>query len=159
MKKLAILLSVALIGCSADNPSNEINSYTEPMTDAYGLTLEPSEEMLMSFEQVSQTYQDTMACMGMTAPAPTVAWKSFSEQYIGGAWGVYISTGDLVWINTDETVAPRNYASDSETLKHEFVHHILHENGLVEESRLHDGYFFEKCGLGVYVKDGIPTAK
>jgi hypothetical protein len=154
---LPILLILA--GCSADNSSNEINSYTEPQTDDYGLTLEPSDEMYISFETVSQLYQDTMACMGMTATAPTVAWKSFNEQYVGGAWGIYIATGELVWINTDSTVAQRNAVSDTETLKHEYVHHILHVNGMGETSHAHASPLFEKCGLGVYVKDGVPTAK
>lgn len=153
------LIFILLAGCSVDNPSNEINSYTEPMTDSYGLTLEPSEEMYISFETVSKLYQDTMACMGMTAPAPTVAWKSFKVWLNGGGWGVYIPTGELVWINTDETVAPRNAVSDTETLKHEYIHHILHLNGMGESSHAHASPLFAQCGQGVYVKDGIPTAK
>lgn len=154
--KYIIPLLLILSGCSVDNQP-EINMYDEPMTDSYGLTLEPSDEMYISFETVSRLYQDTMACMGLTAPPPTVAWKSFSEQYIGGAWGVYIATGELVWINTDENVAPRNEASDSETLKHEYVHHILYMNGLP----YHDGEspeMFKNCGQGVYVRNGTPTA-
>ena len=159
MLKYILPLLLILAGCSVDNPSNEINMYTEPMTDSYGLTLEPSDNMYISFETVSSLYQNTMACMGMTAPAPTVAWKSFSEQYIGGSWGVYVSTGELIWINTDSTVAERNVVSDTETLKHEYVHHILHMNGMGEESHGHASPLFAKCGLGVYVKDGVPTAK
>jgi len=158
MPKYILLILLILAGCSVDNPP-EINTYDEPMTDAYGLTLEPSDEMYISFETVSSLYQNTMACMGMTARAATVAWKSFSEQFIGGAWGVYISTGELIWINTDSTVAQRNVASDTETLKHEYVHHILHMNGMGEESHDHASPLFKKCGQGVYVKDGIPTAK
>lgn len=159
MLKYILPLLLILAGCSVDNPSNEINMYDAPMTDATGIILEPSEEMYISFEQVSSLYQDTMACMGITAPAPTVAWKSFSKEYVGGAWGIYISTGELVWINTDSTVAERNTVSDIETLKHEYVHHILHMNGMGEDSHGHASPLFAKCGLGVYVKDGIPTAK
>jgi hypothetical protein len=106
--------------------------------------------MYVTFEQVTTIYQDTMTCMGMTADGPTVAFKSFSANYIGGAWGFYHHSG-VVWINTDENVAERSCETDREVLQHEFVHHILTSNGMGEESRAHASVMFSRCGLGVNV--------
>lgn len=89
--------------------------------------------------------------MGMTAVGPDIAYKSFTRQHIGGVWAVYIANGKLVWINTDDMGLgfERDCRTDREAMKHEFIHHILHENGLDDLSRYHSSEMFEKCGLGV----------
>jgi hypothetical protein len=165
MKSLIVIITLAaLIGCSADSSDNgcgAINSYTTEQTDATGIILEPSNEMYVDFETVSKLYQETQACMGMTAPAPRVAWIEFNQRTgsIGG-WGLYHPSAEIVWINLSiDEVIPRNCHSDRETLKHEYVHHILHLNGMGDQSAGHASPMFEKCGIGVYVKDGVPAPK
>ena len=161
MRYLALAGAIAITGCSVDNSDSDgtIYTYTEEQTDATGIVLEPGGDMHVNFETVSALYQDTMSCMGMTAPPPTVAFIDFMQRYgVIGGWGVYIPAGpNLVWINTRiEEVIPRNYASDSETLKHEYVHHILYENGL--EWQGHGNPLWEKCGFGLVVVDGVPQS-
>ena len=121
------------------------------MTDVYGLTLKPSKDMYIEFEQISETYTDVMACMGMTATGPTVEYRSFSFAGLGGAWAFYHPAASTIWINTDEDdlVLKRNSRTDVEALRHEFVHHILHQNGASEESRGHSSPLLRACGLGV----------
>jgi hypothetical protein len=164
--KYSIIALIALVasGCSVDNSGEScdtIHSYTEQQTDATGIILKPSDEMYVSFETVSKLYQETQACMGMTAPAPIVSYEDF-RQRIGslGGWGVYVVSGAEVWINTaiDEYI-PRNCHSDADTLRHEYVHHILHMNDMGHLSGGHAAPEFEKCGMGTYVKDGVPAAK
>jgi hypothetical protein len=151
---LTILVVLLVAGCHhSDESCSTIHSYDTQMVDHNGLTLEPSDNMHVSFEQITQIYEDTEACMGMTAPGPTVAFKSFSEQYLGGAWAVYIWTGQLVWVNTDENVAERSCETDIQALQHEFVHHIMRYHGLHEESRNHGTDFFSRCGLGISVRN------
>lgn len=164
MKNLIAIIALAtLVGCSADNSDDgcgSIHSYTTEQTDATGIILEPSQEMYVSFETVSKLYQETMACMGMTAPAPRVAWIEFNQRTgsIGG-WGLYNPSAEIVWINLSiDEVIPRNCHSDRETLKHEYVHHILHLNDLGHLSADHAAPQFAQCGMGTYVKDGIPSA-
>jgi len=158
-KHLALVGAITITGCSVDNSGycGEINTYDKEMTDSTGIVLEPGGDMYVSFETVSRLYQDTQACMGMTAPAPTVAYIDF-RQRIGsiGGWGVYIVSGQVVWLNTaiDEYI-PRNCASDIETLKHEYVHHILHLN--IDDASGHSSPMFATCGPGPYVKDGVPV--
>ena len=127
-----------LTGCAVDNDKRGDTKYSteQVLIDEYGLTLKPSQDMYIDFEQISKTYIDTMACMGMAATGPTVEYKSFSFAGLGGAWAFYHPVASTIWINTDEDdiVLKRNSRTDIAALKHEFVHHILHKNGVSEES-------------------------
>ena len=97
-----------------------------------------------------------MACLGLYSPAPDVEFKSFSRWHLGGAWGLYHPAG-LVMVNTDEKdqhagFPERDEQTDTEVLRHEFIHHILHANG----AGWHDGEsseLFTRCGQGVNVNN------
>lgn len=150
---IAIGMCALLSGCAADNDKRvDVKFSTEQvLIDDYGLTLKPSQDMYVDFEKISQTYADTMACMGMTATGPTVEFRSFSFAGLGGAWAFYHPVESTIWINTDEDdlLLIREPRTDIEALKHEFVHHILHKNGARDESRGHSSSHLRKCGLGV----------
>jgi len=147
MKHLLIIVLLALGGCSADNET--INNTTHEQTDANAVTLFPSQEMHVTFADISNFYSETMSCMGMTAQGPNVYYKSF-ELYFNGAvgksWAFF--TGGTIYVNTD-TIGPsfpRDRQTDEEALRHEFVHHILWANGADWH---HGDPMFAKCGLGV----------
>ena len=149
------LIFILLAGCSVDNPTE--SNYTETQTDTgTGLILKPSTDMWVSFPEMVTIYLNTEACMGMTAPAPDVEFKSFDKWHLGGAWGLYHPAG-LVMVNTDEkdTYAgfpERDKQTDTEVLRHEFIHHILNMNGM----QWHDGEsteIFKACGAGVTVSN------
>lgn len=150
---IAIGMCTVLSGCAADNDKRaDVKFSTEKvLIDDYGLTLKPSQDMYVDFDKISQTYADTMACMGMTATGPTVEYRSFSFAGLGGAWAFYHPVESTIWINTDEDeiLLKRESRTDIEALKHEFVHHILHKNGADEQSRGHASPLLRKCGLGV----------
>lgn len=157
MKNLITIIALAtLVGCSTvDNPTEE--SYTETKVDAAtGVTLLPSENMWVSFEDVVNIYNETSACLGLYADGPDVEFKSFKEWYLGGAWGLY-HPGGLVMVNTDEKdiyagFPERDKQTDTEVLRHEFIHHILHANNVP----WHDGEsseLFKRCGAGVTVSN------
>lgn len=152
MRVIALTLAVALAGCSVDNSDNcgSYHSYTNEQTDANGLTLLPSQEMHATFEQVSQYYVETMACMDMTADGPDVVYRNY-EEYYGRTIGPFAEyhPGGLVQMNTsvDNMLGiTRDCRTDMEALKHEFVHHILNMNGLDWH---HGDPMFAKCGVGV----------
>lgn len=159
MKQLLLIGAIAITGCSVDNGPNcdSIYTYTEAQTDATGIVLSPGGELYVDFATVSKLYQDTQACMGMTAPPPTVEVEDFSQRIGGiGGWGLYVASGQLVWLNSKiDEIIPRNCASDVETLKHEYVHHILYMN--VDDASGHSSPMFAQCGPGPYVKDGVPA--
>ncbi len=146
---IAMSMCAILSGCTVDNDKQY--STDKVLTDDYGLTLKPSENMYIDFESISKVYVDTMACMGMTATGPTVEFRSFSFAGLGAAWAFYHFAGSTIWINTDEddNVRKRDSGTDIEALKHEFIHHILHMNGASEESHNHSSTLFKKCGPGV----------
>ena len=147
---IAISMCAILAGCSVDN-DNRKYSTDQVQINEYGLTLTPSEDMYIDFERISKVYTDTMACMGMTATGPTVEFRSFSFAGLGAGWAFYIAVESTIWINIDEDdiFLKRNSTTDIEALEHEFIHHILHMNGAVEESRGHSSPFFKNCGIGV----------
>jgi hypothetical protein len=151
---IAISLSVILTGCTVENDAaagHTKYSADQELIDPHGLTLKPSENMYLTPETISKIYLDTMSCMGMTATGPTVEFKSFSFAGLGSAWAFYHPVASTIWINVDEEdiVLKRDSRTDNEALRHEFVHHILHKNGLSEESREHSSALLKKCGVGV----------
>ncbi len=110
--------------------------------------------MWVTFPQMVSLYVATEACMGMTATAPTVYFKSFLDYFngaIGAVWGFH--TKGHVFINTDENPAfgfERDELTDSETLKHEYIHSILYHVTGDGDAR-HYSPMFELCGQGVNV--------
>lgn len=156
MFKYLPLIFILLAGCaSVDNPTE--SNYTEMQTDAgTGLVLKPSESMWVSFSEMVSIYLNTESCMGMHAPAPDVEFKSFDQWHLGGAWGLYHPAG-LVMVNTDEKdiyagFPERSKQTDTEVLRHEYIHHILNENNIP----WHDGEsteIFKDCGAGVTVSN------
>lgn len=155
MKHLILIGLIVLAGCDIDNPTEE--SYTETQHDPNtGLTLKPSDKMWVSFPELVSIYVGTEACLGLTAPGPDVEYKSFARWYLGGAWGLYLANGELVMVNTDEQQGlgfpTRDADTDTQVLRHEFIHHILYMNGVPYR----DGYspdLFAKCGQGVDVNN------
>ena len=155
MNKLLTLVFIAtLASCSAGNsPTQE--SYTETQTDiSTGLVLEPSTDMWVSFNKVVSLYVDTEACMGMTATAPIVKFVSFKEYFngaIGAVWAFH--TKGHIFVNTDEDKAfgfVRDKHTDTEALKHEYIHNILyHTTGSGDVA--HNSEMFEMCGIGVSI--------
>ncbi len=150
---IAVGICAILSGCAVENDRAGDRKYStdQVQIDEYGLTLKPSRNMYIDFEVISKVYADTMACMGMTATGPTVEFRSFSFAGLGGAWAFYHPVASTIWINTDEDeiILERDSRTDTEALKHEFVHHILHMNDAGEESRGHSSPLLKKCGLGV----------
>jgi len=153
MKNILILLAtLAIVSCSVDNSDSVQKDYTEDQVSAVnGLVLKaPSTAMYVSFEQVVSEYENTEACMGLYAAAPTV---QFSDKVNGNfpvsGWGTYLVSGKLVTINNNIPYPfERNIDTDKQVLKHEFVHHILHENGMGVESGNHASIMFELCAGG-----------
>lgn len=132
-------------------------STTEIMHDPCGLTLEPSRNMYITFDEMVQIYKETMECVGLgtNIPGPTVRFTSFSQMNLGGAWGVYAGAGEIVLVDTDEhTGLNRDCVTDRQTLRHEFIHHILHKSGIGDENRLHEHEAFVTCTAGGIINRG-----
>ena len=155
MRKLTLCLILILV-CACEVPpegcSGTVYETAQDQVDQNtGLKLTPSRDMYIDFNEMKHYYSDMETCLGMTATGPSVTFDSFKRRGIGGSWGVYIYVNQLVLINTDDNVAPRDCVSDTEALKHEFVHHILYMNGIPDNH----GPEFE-CARGVNVCNGKP---
>ena len=151
MKRIVIWIFIAtLASCTVDNSDLVQHSYTTEQHDtATGLTLAPSDNMWVSFPEMVSIYVSTEACMGMTATGPTVEYKDLLVYFRANTYGLYHPKG-YVFINTFATKLPlgmeNNQRTNTEALRHEFVHHILNFNGLDWH---HGNPMFEQCGLGV----------
>ncbi|KKN60218.1 hypothetical protein LCGC14_0534170 [marine sediment metagenome] len=162
---LLAITAISLTGCggsdSDDSDDNEIQySTTSVQVGVSGLSLQPSQNMYVTFPQIEQFYLEVEACMGVVASGPIVIFTSFSEcvevqgingplncEGLGGNLGQYSIGAQLVLMNTDEHVFDRNHVTDRDTLKHEFVHHLLAEamNFPIGDNVNHLSPFFGLC--------------
>lgn len=117
-----------------------------------GVTLLPGTNRYVTMDQIVQYYKETQECTGLSADGPSVKFASFKQLNISAVWGIYMSASKTVMINTD---LKRDALIDKDILKHEFVHHLMSENGLSEESSLHGTDLFTKCGIGVNTSNGV----
>jgi hypothetical protein len=158
---LISFLFFALLGCNLQN-ENDPNScgmdteynYETEVASKTGLVLQvPANDLYITFGEIEQYYGEMQSCTGMTAPAPKVWATSFKERGLGGGWGAYLYAHQIVMLNTDENIVPRDCISDRQSIKHEFVHHILYMNG---QDASHGNPLFAQCATGVNVCDGKP---
>ena len=112
-----IVVLIVLISCEADN----------------------TPEVCLTPEQV---YEDTQACMGLTAPKPTVEFISFDERGLGDVWAVYHPHDWVVLVNDDRE---RTCTQERQILTHEYIHHILRYWKFIDESKAHDSEFWDMC--------------
>ena len=168
MKRLLILLSVMLlVGCIEEQSSysgcDNKHSYTNDMVSSTGLTLKATSEAFITFGEMEAVYNDIQSCLNLWGAGPTIEYVSFTERDWGGSWAMFIveeDSNNLVFMNTDTDFIPRNCHSDRETLRHEFVHHLLY---ITYEDATHTSELaavaFTKCkALGVYTCNGVPCA-
>jgi hypothetical protein len=149
------LIFILLAGCSVDNPTEHLTTEVQ-VDESTGLTLHPSDNMWVSFPEMVAIYEATEACMGMTAPAPEVYFKSFEDYFNGGVgavWGFH--TKGTIYINTDLGTPEyeaygfyRDKYTDTEVLKHEYIHSILYYN-TGDGDASHSSEMYELCGMGV----------
>ena len=159
---IVVSMAIALSACGSSTEDTEdtscnilYNTTTIQVGDS-GLVLEPSENMYVTFSQIEAIYIDVETCMGVVATGPIVVFTSFSEcvevlglncEGLGGNLGQYSIGAQLVLMNTDEHVFDRNCVTDRDTLKHEFVHHLLEEamDFPIEDNVNHNSSFFGIC--------------
>ena len=112
-----LLLSIFLCGCTVDN------------------TVAPCKapEVL---------YEDTQACVGITAPMPEIKYISFNERGLGSVWGAHHVASDIIMINDD---LERTCQVDGQVHRHEMIHYLLRQVDAVYESQSHDTPYFELC--------------
>jgi hypothetical protein len=173
-KGIAILLMVIVVlafilllsGCGStdsddDSCGSDIQySTTSVQVGVSGLILDPAQNMYVTFPQIESIYLEVEACMGVVAPGPIVIFTSFSEcvevqgingplncEGLSGNLGQYSIGAQLVLMNTDEHVFCRNHVTDRDTLKHEFVHHLLAEamDFPIGDNITHNSPFFGLC--------------
>lgn len=171
--RYAVLISITLLlaGCfhEPDRPcDNSIHQYTSDRYADNGVHLIASGEFQRaSWNEMVKYYDEILSCavskaegtVSPTTPGPHVEFVYFPHRYgsIGG-WGSYIPVAQTVHINTygdhDGDDRVRNCISDRDTLKHEYLHHILYMNGL---DWRHSSPTFAACGvIGVKTCNGVP---
>lgn len=159
---LAALLTVALAACGPDDDAGKCTAQydtTEARAGASGLLLAPSRGSHLTFEEIEAVYEEVEQCTGIVAHGPNVAFNSFDHFGLGGYLGVYMRVTRDAWVNTDEQFG---IASDCKlhkaVLRHEFVHHLLHEAGQHgDENRFHGSPLFESCGKIVVLNGKTQT--
>ncbi len=159
MKRL-LIIAFLLAGCTGEGSGKDYCKATYGYPDTVfgdtGLVLEGSPAVLfVSFQEMETIYTNVEMCVvNNTTPGPVVQFRSFTHAGLGGGWGVYAAATQLIVMNTDIDFNVRNCFSDRQTLKHEFVHHILYMNG---QEWGHSNDAFTRCdAVGVKTCNGIP---
>lgn len=154
-----VAITIMLTGClSSELPEEDtcpgtLYNTTHDKVGESGLILKPSEFMYIEFERIEEIYQETQECVGVVATGPTVEFISFEHRGLGKVWGVHMAASSSVLVNndSDEEYLPRDCKTDEETLRHEFVHHLLYVSG--KNWRDGQSKMFEKCGQGPSVEN------
>ena len=139
-----ISLALILSGCGSssneDESCNTQHSTASVMVAESGLLLEPSEGMYLTFWDIATSYLEVQACMDVTTTGPTVMYENF----IGPIGVISLGTG-IIRINTNPALI-RNCEQEKHTLKHEFVHYLLHASGeSIEDNVAHLSPFLGLC--------------
>jgi hypothetical protein len=175
MKKLLSLIFIAmLVGCAGtDNPTQY--SYTSKQYDAStNVTLLPSYEMWISFERIIELHKQMQECLGLAVDPNTdetvIMFRSFEKSNVwftrdtggvipplGAGFGLFINIGGVryVFINTDLDKPPYTYQgfdrdayTDTQVVKHEFIHTINSFNGISGH-----GDEFNRCDAHITVEN------
>jgi hypothetical protein len=163
---LVLIVSIVLTGCELpeDEPCNAKYNYSNGKLGTTGLTLKATSETFITFGEMEAIYKDVQSCLKLPdTSGPVIEYASGKDDYWGilGGWGVFMVSDTIkIIMNTDQDLIPRNCHSDRETLRHEFVHHLLYMNGKYQDMESpHDSPAFANCkALGVKVCDGYPCA-
>ena len=145
MLRTIISTIVLLVGCGLHDPDPDDSctvehSTTQTLVSPQGLVLLPGERMYLTFDQIVQAYQEIEQRMSVPAAGPVVQFLSFRDNGLGGGAGVYSPTSMKIWVNTD---GERDCTDDAFTLRHEFVHHLLHMSGYPwEDNKAHNSPHF-----------------
>lgn len=144
MLRTIMLTIPLLVGCGVQDSDPDSctveHSTTQDLVGPQGLVLLPGEGMHLTFDQIVQVYQETEQRMGVQATGPVVQFLSFRGNFLGGGAGLYSATSARIWINTDWD---RDCTDDSFTVRHEFVHHLLHMSGYPwEDNKAHKSPYF-----------------
>jgi len=122
-----------------------------------GITMYANHQTHITFEKIVQIYKDTQACVLskdpnlMAVPGPKVKFCSFTEENLPATWASYMLFNETVYVNTDldEYMSYHDCVSDSQSVEHEFIHHILNKNNVdydMESKHLDPAF---ACGPGV----------
>jgi hypothetical protein len=118
---------------------------------AHGVTLLPSKDRYLTFDRIVEIYHEVMSCTGLDAMGPEIEFCSYKERLgIDGGWGHYMPATKRIIVNSDNELSQ---TAEDELLRHEFIHHLLEQNGMHEESITHGSKLFQ-CGPGVSTENG-----
>lgn len=125
-------------------------SNSEKFIHFSGVTLLPSTGRYLNFDRIVEIYEEVQLCTGLKAEGPDIEFLSYEKRGLPWGWGHYMPSHKRVLINTDNELSQ---TAEDELYRHEFIHHILEENDLHDESFAHDPKFFS-CGPGVSTDNG-----
>jgi hypothetical protein len=150
MLMMCIIAILATSGCGSNSGSDNCHtkvSYTHDQVGPSGLMLRATQEPYITFADMEKIYRQTEACVGVTTTGPTVAYvdlKAAGYSNYSNTWGLTQLYTGLVVINT--YMPARSCATDTHTLKHEFVHYLLHAKGFPEvDNEAHNSPLFTQC--------------
>lgn len=149
VRLLAAITALVTSGCGPAGPDNCHNrvSYPSNQVAPSGLKLRATQDPYITFSDMEKAYWQTQQCVGVTTTGPEVAYidlKTAGYANYATTWGLaQLNTGIIV-VNT--YIQGRSCETDVRTLKHEFVHYLLHAAGFpVADNEAHNSPLFTLC--------------
>lgn len=142
MKILIALILLFLAGCgSEEGRDNYGYGWHYDVQGASGLRVRYQKgQTEPSLADIEKLYSNTMSCTGINTTAPLIIFVESLGPHIRGT--TYLDTGTMIIATAINDIASAMTA----VIKHEFVHHLLHQSGSpVRENRNHQSNFFLDC--------------
>lgn len=138
----SIILALAIVGCTPQDEYPYTYGYAYDYKDdttnvrvRYEASVNP-----YPFNNILNEWAWVQACTGLsTLNGPLVVIVDNMDTYTGFAW-----------FNENAIAIEEHNLGKNNVLKHEFIHHLLDENGYNREDNAnHLSYLFDKCSEGV----------
>lgn len=149
--KWTYLLIVLLVGCGSEQSDQHSSERALAVAENHGFGYAYDEakgdlrvrSSPLAIEYIDSIYVEVEICIGVAnTPRPLVI---FIENYINGVGGnasYFFSTATVI-IDRNASFALTDAGDNS--LRHEFIHHILSIKGEAQASRNHSSEFFRSC--------------
>ena len=143
-----LFLTLFFSGCDIDNNNHGYGyEYDEISRDGIALIFE-AEKFPVDLDFIDSVYYEAKQCTGLTAPPPPyIVVKEEEYRFMFDGISVYAA----IRYDPDLILVSNKYIEDFGILMHEFIHYLLHNNGIDQGPDKHSLHvdLYVSCGAHI----------